>query len=100
MDPAAKFVTVTGLNDYSNGTGTKGESFDTLNEALERLGSHSRRYFYKINGRYLATDDEIINGKTYEVPNVLTIWGDTIEDIDGYTIFDGSNFGFIGTAHY
>lgn len=99
-DPAAKFVTVTGLNEYSNGTGTKGESFDTLNDALKKLGSYPRRYFYKINGRYFATDNEIVNGKTYEAPNELTISAATIEHIEGYTVYDGITFSYTGTAHY
>ena len=99
-DPAAKFVTVTGLESYSTGGGTKGQSFDTLNEALEKLGSYSRRYFYKIHGKYFATDDEIINGKTYEVPYELTINGATIEHSEGYTIYDDSTASYTGTAHY
>ena len=99
-DPAAKFVTVTGLADSGSGSGNEGQSFDTLNEALEKLGSYSHKYFYKINGRYLATDDEIVNGKTYEWPNALRIMGATIEQIEGYTIFVGSSFNYTGTAHY
>ena len=99
-DPAAKFVTVTGLNDYSHGTGTKGESFDTLNDALKKLGSYPRRYFYKINGRYIATDNEIVNGETYEAPNELTISAATIEHIKEYTVYDGVIFSYTGTAHY
>ena len=99
-DPAAKFVTVTGLDESGSGSGNEGQSFDTLNEALEKLGSYSRKYFYKINGRYIATDDEIVNGKTYETPIGLTISGATIEEIEGYTIFDHSYFHYTGTAHY
>lgn len=99
-DPAAKFVTVTGLDIYSNGGGTEDQSFDTLNEALEKLGSYSRRYFYKINDKYFATDDEIVNGKTYEVPNELTISGGTIEHDGGYTVYDGTTVSYTGTAHY
>lgn len=99
-DPAAKFVTVTGLRNTSNSSGSKDQSFDTLNEALKKLGSYSRRYFYKINDRYMATDDEIVNGKTYEVPNVLEIYGATIQQIEGYTVYDNCSFGYIGTAHY
>lgn len=96
-DPAAKFVTVTGLEDSDQGTGTKGKSFDTLNEALEKLGSYSLKYFYKINNRYIATDDEIVNGKTYDE---LRINGSTIEQIERYTIYDNCIFGYTGTAHY
>ena len=101
VDPAAKFVTVTGLNGYSNEAGTPVHSFDTLNEALERLGSYSTRYFYKINGEYFATNDEIVNGKTYASPNELTISGATIKHTaEGYTVFDAINVSYIGTAHY
>lgn len=99
-DPAAKFVTVTGLEQYSAGGGAEDQSFDTLNEALEKLGSYSRRYFYKINGEYFATDDKIVNGKTYEVPDELTISGATIEHSNGYTIYDASTASYTGTAHY
>ena len=99
-DPAAKFVTVTGLEFDIAGGGTKVQSFDTLNEALKKLGSYSRRYFYKINGQYFATDSEIINGKTYEVPDALTINGATIEHSEGYTIYDDSTVSYTGTAHY
>ena len=99
-DPSAKFVTVTGLEFYSGGGGTKGQSFDTMYQALEKLGSYSRRYFYKINAKYFATDDEIINGKMYEVPDVLTISGSTIEHSEGYTVYDDSTVSYTGTAHY
>lgn len=99
-DPAAKFVTVTGLDDHGSGGGIKGQSFATLNEALEKLGSYSRRYFYKINGRYIATNIEIVNGKTYEMSNPLQGMGSTIEQIDGYTVFDSWSFRYTGTAHY
>ena len=101
VDPATKFVTVTGLNGYSSEAGTPVNSFDTLNEALERLGSYSTKYFYKINGEYFATNDEIVNGKTYASPNELTISGATIKHTtEGYTVFDAINVSYIGTAHY
>ena len=99
-DPAAKFVTVTGLELSSASGGVKEQSFDTLNDALKQLGSYKRKYFYKINGQYFATDDEIVNGKTYETPNELTIIGGTIEHTEGYTVFDDTAVSYIGTAHY
>ena len=99
-DPAAKFVTVTGLDEYNTVSGDRGQSFDTLNEALEKLGSYFRKYFYKINDTYIATDDEIVNGKTYETPNELTIRGATIKRFERYTICDSWTFGYTGTAHY
>lgn len=99
-DPAAKFVTVTGLEFVTGSGGDKVQSFDTLNEALKKLGSYNRKYFYKINDQYFATDDEIVNGKTYETPNELTISGGTIEHSEGYTVFDDAVASYTGTAHY
>ena len=99
-DPAAKFVTVTGLEFVIGSGGDKVQSFDTLNEALKKLVSYNRKYFYKINGQYFATDDEIVNGKTYETPNELTITGATIEHSEGYTVFDDTVASYTGTAHY
>ena len=99
-DPAAKFVTVTGLTDYVIEGGDKDQSFDTLNEALEKLGSYPYRYFYKINNQYFATNDEIVNGKTYEVPNELRIHGGTIDYNGKYTVYDGYFTSYTGTARY
>ena len=99
-DPATKFVTVTGLNESSAGNGTPGESFDTLNEALEKLVSYSRKYFYKINGRYITTDTEIVNGKTYEISNELSIVGNAIVQAERYIIYDDCSLWYTGTAHY